>query len=213
MPTLERVDVINQALVRIGEDAVQFADDSDEEASPLVWTYETRVENALGVYPWRCTLRTLQLTQGTLPALTPWTYAHLLPSGRIGNPRIVWKSATDLCDRNILKLFELGLDADERPCILSDESVIVARDQKRPAPDLWDPPLRELIVLDLMSAYAYQVTQDLAKADDLSDRAWGSTDGRITGQFFKAKQAESVASPSRVARLENGDLVNARFSG
>lgn len=210
MPSTLRVDVINQALVRIGEDAVQFADDSDEEASPLVWTYETRVKNALGVYPWRCTLRTLQLTQGTLPALTSWTYAHLLASGRIGTPRRLWRSITDLNDWNLLKLFELGLDASSRPCVLSNESIVVAQDQSRPEIDLWEPPLLELIVLDLMAAYAWQVTQDAAKSGQLTEAAWGSTDGRITGQFFKAKQAESAASPSRVARLEDGDLVAAR---
>jgi hypothetical protein len=210
VPTLERVDVINRALARIGETAVQFADTTAENADELVWTYESRVENALAVYPWRCTLRTLLLSQGTIPTLTNWTYAHILSSNRLGMPRRVWKSATDLSDSTLLKLYEIGLDFQERPAILSNESVIVAQDQKRPIPSLWDPPLLELIIMDLMSAYAWQVTQDAAKSGELLELAWGSTDGRVTGQFFKAKQAESVANPSRVVQLEDGPLVSAR---
>lgn len=212
MPLLERVDVINRALIRIGEDPVQFADVNDEEASPLTLTYETRVPNVLGVYPWRCTLRTLQLTLGTLPPLTNWSYAHLLASNRIGMPRRIWKSATDLSDTNLLKFYELGLDGQVpgMPAVLSDEPVIVAQDQQRPDPQLWDPPLLELIVLDLMSAYAIQVAQNKDLSAQLTETAWGETAGRLTGQFFKAKQAESVANPSRVVQLEDGPLVAAR---
>jgi len=119
MPTLERVDVINRALIRIGEEAVQFADEDDENSNELVQTYETRVPNALAVYPWRCTLRTTLLVQGS-PAIN-WTYAHLLPANRIGMPRRVWKSATELTDNNLLKLYELGSDAEGRAAILSNE--------------------------------------------------------------------------------------------
>ena len=208
MPTLERVDVINRALIRIGEEAVQFADEDDENSNELVQTYETRVPNALAVYPWRCTLRTTLLVQGS-PAIN-WSYAHLLPSNRIGMPRRVWKSATELTDNNLLKLYELGSDAEGRAAILSNEAIVAAQDQKRPSPELWDPPLLELIVLDLMAAYAWQVTQDAAKSRELTELAWGETGQPLTGQFFKAKQAEAVVSPSRVARLEDGDLVSAR---
>ncbi len=207
---LERVDVINRALVRIGEAPVQFADTETEESDPLVWTYETRVENALGVYPWRCTLVTRQLTLGTLPALTPWTKCYPVPVPRIGNPRALWK-ATTMRDDERIKQFEFGLDASNNLAVLCDEDLCIATYQRRPAPQVWDPPVLELITLDLMAAYAWQVSQDKAKHDSLIEQAWGSTESRVTGQFFKAKNAEATVQATKVMTLESGPLVAARY--
>lgn len=206
---LERVDVINRALVRIGEAPVQFADTNAEEASDLVWTYETRIENTLGVYPWRCTLVTRQLMQGTLPALTPWAYCYPVPEPHIGNPRALWR-ATTMSDSDIIKQFEFGLDASNKLAILCDEALCIARYQRRPAPQVWDPPLLELIMLDLMAAYAWQVSQDKAKHDSLLEQAWGSTEARVQGQYFKAKNAEATVQGTKVMQLEDGPLVAAR---
>lgn len=207
--SLERVDIINRALARIGEAAVQFDSEQDEEASELVWTYNSRIENTLAVYPWRSTLRTGQLVRGTIPALSSWTYAYLLQAGRIGPPRRVWQSLT-LSDANLLKLYALGLDDEGRPSILTNAEIVVAEDQQSLPPSLWDAPLRELIIQDLAAVYALQVASNRDMAAGLREAAWGSTDNRVQGQFFLAKRAESTASPSRVATLEDGPLLAAR---
>lgn len=204
-----RVEIINLALVAIGAVPVSFADSEEEESSDLVATYELAIEKVLAVYPWRSTLSLRALAQGTKEALSPWDYAYPLPSPRIGNPRRLWKS-TALTDSSLLKMFELGIDNSGNGAVLTDETVCVVEYQRRPALTVLDPCLLDLLVGDLKARFWVQVAADHAKAGDQYDVTWRQTDGTVPGLYFLAKQAESVAAPTRTVSLEDGPLVSAR---
>jgi|GEM_PF-2913760 len=205
---LNRADVINRSLVRIGALPRQVADlqlDSED----LVMTYEQRVANTLTVFPWKETVKRLQLVRGEVPDACDYDYAYLLPSDCAGHPLEAWSSAA-CAEHDRLKLYELGLDKQHRLAILTDAAVVVAAYQKLTPPSLWSPPLLELVIQDLMSAYALQVRQDRTQMIELYELAWGSTERNAQGQFHKAKQMQSARSPSKVITLEDGPLVRAR---
>jgi hypothetical protein len=206
---LERVGVINRALVRIGA-LPRAAADLSHASHDLVMTYEARMQSALTVYPWACTRKTLQLTRGERPDACDYKYAYLLPSDCMGLALEAWSDPA--CEAHQqLKLYEYGIDKQGRTSIFTSAEYCVVKYQKLAPPVLWSPPLLELVTLDLMSAFALQVRQDRAQMLELHELAWGVTEKNVTGQYHKAKNAEAVRTPSKVVTLENGPLLNARF--
>lgn len=207
-----RAEIVNRALVRIGEAPVAFVDASDEAAHPLIWTYEDTVTAALSAHTWRCTVATRQLMAGAAPGSAPWSRAYPLPPDRLGTPRTIWSDPA--CEEwQKLKLFEIGQDADGNPAVLTDAAYCVVRYQKPVGPDLWDPPLRQLIMTALMSAYALQVPQDAAKSRALDELAWGTSSLRNGGQFRLAVIANDTGHPTPVLEFEDGPLIGARRGG
>lgn len=197
------VDLVNRALINLGENPIQDLTDEDEISVTCATVYPSVRDEVLGLYPWRCTFNKMKLARLSAAPLSKWKYQFQLPTDRVGEIRTVFN--TDAVDARPFKEYD----------IVGDQ--LLAN-----VPDIWvDYPylinesgfsghVRTLIVFVLSARLAEPISEDSSKSDKWEAKAYGppGEDG-MGGYFARARLMDSQQRPSQEMGA-NYDLISVR---
>lgn len=197
------VDLVNRALVNLGQPTIQDLTDEDEVSVTCATVYPMVRDEVLGIYPWRCTFKKVQLARLTDAPVSKWTYAFQLPTDRVGEIRTVFRTS------------QVGAPAFKDYDIQGDQLLTNAEEIWVDYPWLINEAafpnhLRTLIVFVLSSRLAEPITEDGDKAEFWLAQAYGTPEeGGMGGYFSRARLIDSVQRPSQEFAT-NYDLIDVR---
>lgn len=200
---MDRLELINRALVRIGEEPI--ANESVPGADTHIAIYESVTRDLLSRYPWSFAKTTRRLARLTAAPEQHWQYQFQLPTDMIGAPRAVYASAD--CRQPTTSFALAGTK------LLSDWPDIWLLYGAMADPVYWPGYFAELDTLAVMAEFAGSICEDFVKRERLRDNVYGSEqmmgEGGLLGQ---AKGLDSQAQPSAVIAEGRNPLIDARFS-
>lgn len=203
---MNRIDVLNRALTRIGAAALQS--DATPAAAPYVQAYEQVIEALLALYPWSFARGLARLNRLVAPPGAHWAYAFDLPPAMLGSPRAVFDSASL---RTPLMDYELQA-SDTARLLLTNASDVWLLYTKRADPGLWPAHFREVAILLLAAEYALAVREDMGLRNQLRTDALGPPQMLGEGGLLaQVKSLDSQAQPSPQAAVGANPLIDARF--
>jgi hypothetical protein len=197
------IDLINRALVNLGETTITDLTDEDTISVSCATVYPSVRDEVLGLYPWRCTLKRARLARLSTAPENEWTYAFQLPSDRIGEPRTVWN--TSKVGAEPFKLFDLEGDT-----LVTDAAEIWVEYPWLINEANYSAHLRTLIVFVLSARLAEPVTEDSSKSQYWEMKAYGTpSDDGMGGYFARARLMDSQGRPSQEMAADYS-LINVR---
>jgi hypothetical protein len=201
---VDRITIINRALLRIGSDPLQGENMPGAETHVAV--YDSVVDDICSCYPWSFATPTVQLARETDPPAQFWKYAHKLPADLIGPPRAVYERS----DRAVpLKDFAISGDL-----ILSNAPDIRVKYVVTPLPALWPGYFRELIVLAVAAELALAVREDRMLRNQLREDVYGPPAHMgESGKLGVAKNTDAMGHPGESMDGDDGanPLIDVRF--
>jgi hypothetical protein len=161
---------------------------------------------------WRFATRTMQLGRlATTPAGSFWTCAFQLPGDRLGLPDAVFDrpAAESVAGGRPFTAYEIFEDA-----IHTEAERLWVRYRWLAPIAIWPALFRECVTLALASDCAAAINEDDRRRDDLRREVYG--DPRMPGSLGllgKASSMDAQSSPSRIAGVEVGALLDVRRAG
>lgn len=205
MPSLgvTDVDLVNRALVNLGETPIQDLTDEDEVSVTCATVYPAVRDEVLGLYPWRCTLKKVQLARVLATPENEWKYAFTLPTDRVGEVRTVWN--TSAVGAKPFKLFDIVGNQ-----LMTDATEIWVEYPYLINESDYSGHVRALMVFVLSARLAEPITEDSSKADKWEVKAYGppGEDG-MGGYFARARLMDSQQRPSQELSGDY-DLISVR---
>ena len=198
-----RIDIINRALIDIGNGPVQSEDVPPGDSYAL--QYETHVGAVVSSYPWSFQTRLTKLARLVAAPEAHWVYEYDLPSDMIGAPRAVYPNAER---RRPTSDFEI-----RGRKLFTDHPDIWLRYTMAMNPALWPAYFTALAVLVLKAQFALSVREDSALWLRLTEHAFGPA--QMMGEGGKVGEARAIDSggqPSGVIAIGENPLVSVRFS-
>jgi hypothetical protein len=183
------VTVANRALVEIRARPIESLDGEDERSVQVKSAYWTMIDHLLTLRKWHFARRLSRLTAA--PASVDrqgWTFAHLMPSDRLGPPI---KLLVDPLDAQGLRVFELTETA-----ILSDAETLFGLFLRRAEPANWPGYFRSLAVTAVAARLADTIRNDDAMAAKKLAEAFGTPSMLGQGGLLKlAGDLDHAARP------------------
>lgn len=199
------IDLLGRALVNLGQTPIDSLTDDDEVSQICAVVYPAVRDEVLGLYPWRCLLKEVQLARLTPAPVGGFSYAYQLPTDRVGEIRTVWN--TDRVGRFPFKQYKISEDT-----LLTDAEEIWVEYPYLINESAFPAHVRALMVLALSERLAEPITEDSSKAAYWGSVAYGlPSEGRMGGYFARARLLDSSQSPNQ--ELGGGteyDLINVR---
>jgi len=186
---MDRVEIINRALARIGCNAIQSEAEPGPAGVEVVSTFDAVLEDLLSKYPWHFTKRFAALSKMTDTPPLGWTAQYLMPPERLALPRAYYDSAT-----STLPLLRFQISENY---VFTSTSVLFAEFQISPHPAQWPGYFRELVTLCVGAEYALEVREDPALRNNLRRDAYGPPEYQGEGGQFKIAadlDAQAMAS-------------------
>lgn len=197
-----RIDIINRALVRIGEEPLQSEEAPGADTHLAV--YDSILEMLLSLYPWSFARAVWRLARLSTAPAQHWAYAYQLPTDLLGAPR----AAFNRSDRR-LPFTDWRL---EGRTLLTDAEEVWLEGMRKPVPVYWPGYFRELVTKAIMSELALSVMQDKAIHTALREQVYGSEammgEGGLLGQ---AKAQDAQGQPSAVVAEGSNPLIDVRY--
>lgn len=196
-----RIEIINRALERIGEDPL--VSDAGPGAGPYLAVYQSMLE-MFAAQPWSFGMTTRRLPRLSAKPQQHWQYAFNLPADMAASLRAVYPSADG---RTPTTAYDI--EADGR--LLTDHPEIWVKVRAITNPARWPGDFREAFTLGLMSEYALTIREDRPLRDKLRQDAFGSpSDGGVGGMLGAALANDNQALPSAVVGGGVNPLVDVR---
>lgn len=189
MQPLDKIKLINRAVVGIGGQAIQSLTDDTDAAEAALLGYDTVIEDLLARYPWHFNNYKVRLSRVTTPEPIGWTYRFKLAAARIGPPRSIWRRADDAepCTEYKLELDTVLFDNDECFAVVP---VMVE-------PNVWPAWFRRLAILALQSEYALSIRENAQLSSAKKEQAYGpDAYGGLGGQMAVCRQLDAQSQPS-----------------
>ena len=79
------VQICANALVRLGAEPIQSFDDGTQISTTCDSIYKFKKEYMLAVYPWRFTMKFIQLSRLVTAPTAQWQYQYALPADRVSS--------------------------------------------------------------------------------------------------------------------------------
>lgn len=196
------IDLVNRALINLGQSPIADLTDDDEVSVTCATVYPAVRDEVLGIYPWRCTIKKVQLARLTDAPVNEWIYAFQLPSDRVGEPRAVFNTS------------KVGAPPYKEYELIGDQLLTNA-------PEIWleypwlineanfSQHVRTLIVFVLSARLAEPITEDSSKAQYWEGKAYGLGEDGMGGYFARARLMDSQGRPSQEMGADYS-LINAR---
>ena len=195
-----RIDIINRALIEIGQTPV--AEDVPPGDSRVL-EYETHIGSLVSSYPWTFQTRLVQLARLTASPDAQRRYAYDLPSDMLGSPRaafpnsIIRQPTTDYEIRG-RKLF-------------TDHPEIWLRYTEALQPARWPGYFLALAVLVMKAQFALSVREDTVLWRTLTEMAFGTPQMMGEGgKIAEAKNIDASGKPSDIIAIGNNPLISVR---
>ncbi len=194
-----RVELINNALLRIGANPLQS--DTAAGAEPFVEIF-AGVMARLSAHPWTFYKRTRRLVQLSLAPEILWTYAYQLPADRLGPPRALYADAAGR------PLTRFDVQGDQ---ILCNEAQLWAEIAIAYDAVLWPGDFRELVNVALMAEFALSVREDRGLHDRLYQKAFGSPgQNGMGGLLASTLENDAQATPATTVGGGENPLIDVR---
>jgi hypothetical protein len=165
------------------------------EAAELI--YQSLKDLCFGLQPWTFLRSTLPLT--LTAAVAPnsgFRHVYQLPSGRLALPSRYLRSKDS---RDTIQVFHVEGDQ-----VHLDDNPVWAEVLLDQVPDAWSPSFRHAFTVALASAFAVPLCNDRKLADDLHQKAFGSSEMMHRGGFMGAAlQEDARNAPVRAIKWEN----------
>lgn len=200
------VRLINEALLRLGEEEIVSLDETTQKADICERSYDAVITTLLTRRQWRWATRKFQLARLAEPPIAHWTHAYQIPAEAFNHdsPWAVYCSkANGATPTRQYEIFEdkLYTDAEE---IFADFTV-------EPTVSKFPPAFRELVILALCEVLAGPIAEKGDLAEYWGTKAYGTpSDNGIGGYFRIAALADARGNPS--PRFYSGEIVDHRFS-
>lgn len=153
------VDIANQALNILGEEAItSFSEDSDT-ASLIDQLFETTRDEVMVSHPWNCLIERTSLSQNITGPEFGYTYSYTLPTNCL---RVLYCD----CVESDYKWQREGVNL----VTSKDTPVYIKYIKKDTNVDNWSIYLYNLIILKLAAKMALALTEDGAKAGALEQK-------------------------------------------
>ncbi len=200
------IDIVNNALARIGGGVITSLDEETDLARHCLAIYHDIVESAFSAWRWAFATKTFALTRLAETPENGYAHAHAHPAETIGPPQ---RLLTDpRAPENPVRDFECDMDA-----IYSDCQNLWGRYVRRLAPDLWPPLFRAAVTDWLAARLAVPVTHDAALAEKLERDAIGSSAEAFRGGMLGRAIAMDIAQSGGVAPLLASDPLTSVMRG
>lgn len=187
---MDKITIINRSLSRIGCRPIQSETSPGPAGIGVVLTYDAILEDLLSKYPWHFTTRFAALSRLTETPPLGWTYAFLLPPGRLALPRAYFESASD--DRPLSR-FQLSEHK-----VFTKTEALFAEFQVTPPVAHWPGYFRELVTLCVAAEYALEIREEPSLRDRLRRDAYGPPEYQGDGGQFKvAADLDAQAGASK----------------
>lgn len=198
---LTRIDLIDAALVRIGDEPLQ------SEAAPGAETHLAIFDSVTGyclsANPWSWNTVTRQLPRLADAPPRYWKYQFEKPADMLGAPRAFYQNGECRTPFTDVELNDGTVQA--------NVGALWLKHDKRSAPDAWPGYFVELIQVALMSQFALSVREDKALMQTLDQQAFGTpSEMRQGGLMGIAMGIDAQGKPSPVVGLGRNALLAAR---
>lgn len=203
---LDRIGVINSALVRIG--ALPVVDEQDPAAFQHVTIYDGVLAD-LASKPFDFFKTTRRLVQlGAAPEPRQYAYQFALPADRIGPLRAVYADAES---RVPTTDYEIEVREDGSPVLLADAEKLWGTILRTVDPARWPGDFMEAFTMTLMAEFALSVREDRPLHDRLWQKARGTPqEAGMGGLMRTALENNSQESPAVVVGGGYNPLIDVR---
>jgi hypothetical protein len=196
-----RLEIIDKALVRMGEEPLGDETAPGADAHLAVWDGVTGL--ILGVNPWSFNTVTRQLARLTDPPPMFYTYQYQLPADMLGAPRAVY-------DKPDCKTPYTQFEVLNETLCANAETLWLKMD-KQPAPARWPAYFVELVTRAMMSEFALSIREDPVLRERLRGECFGTPQEMGTGGLMgQAMVLDSQGKPSPKIQMGSDPFTSAR---
>lgn len=197
------IEICSNALVLLGEDPISsFTENvAAETCSDL---YPSERNRILVGYPWRTTMKKIQLTQNATAPVNEWRYSYNLPADRIGiGVRAVYVGSS--VDEKPDKAFEIFGDK-----LYFDADTCYVDYQHDPGETAYPPHLVALLEFAMAARLAEPITDSTEKAKHWFQMAFGTAVDQGKGGYYReARQLDAMGDSQKA--IEDFSLIDARY--
>jgi hypothetical protein len=172
------VDIVNSALIKLGDETISSLSDSNKRARLANEQYDKCRREVLSAHPWNFALKRVQLSQNATAPAFGFTYRYDVPADNLRIWR-VWNSANDDDDHEIHRWKV------ENGYVLTDEAAVYALYiYNCEDVTLFEAKFEEMLALRLAADLCEALTQRRSKANDLMSayKEWEKEARSMDGQ-------------------------------
>lgn len=206
--SIDRAQIINWALTRLGPGAMFSEDDGSDLSLNIENTWQIVVDEVFSLHDWSWARRTVKLTHlGDTPA-NGWQNGFVMPGDRIGPPIAFLQQA----GQNPVPLRNYAIEGRN---VYANVTDMWGTFDRVIDPDDWDVAFRAAFVTALAGALAIPVWQDQGLKETFEEQAFGQKhEKRSGGMFGRIKARDLSGEPLGPSPLTASDpLTDARITG
>ncbi len=202
MPALD-VSICSNALLLLGAGTISSFADGTDKATVAGNLYPSVRDALLVAYPWRFTMRKVQLARLTAPPANEWRYAYTVPP-----ESMLLRAVFDSPAIGASPLLEYEVFSGQ---ILANPASLWADFQANPGEAAFPPYFTLLLQYALAADFAHSIVESDSKAQYWNVKAFGTSaeDGR-GGYFRTCRSLDAQQQPPQ--QLSDFSLVAARQS-
>lgn len=198
-----KFDICSSALIELGEDTINSFDANTAPSQICGQIYPDYIKYLLSIYPWKFTLKKVQLARLSTAPINEWTYSYQLPSDLL-----MLRAVYDNGNVGAIPLTEYEIFQDE---LYTDQNALYIDYQFEPEAEDFPPYFVEFAITALANKLAMPITDDRGIEEIKYKKAFGlPSDNRNGGEFGIAKKLDGLQNPTQAIVAD--DLVAARFS-
>lgn len=202
---LTNLNVISRACILIGETAVSSLSGTTQKEEIINNTYEHLKLSLMASYPWRFTMKKVQLSQNVTAPVNEWKYAYDNPADALTGG-VEELRETDETSGPVITRFEIYGDK-----VFADEATLYLDYQIEIAESLWPQHFTNACVHMLAAYWADPMTEDSQKADKWWGVAYGPLQlGGGGGIISQMKNVDARISGDFGRRLADHSLISVR---
>lgn len=196
------VSICSDALILLGAKAISSFNDGTDEANACDRLYPDIRDSTLVMYPWKFSIKKVQLAQLITAPNSAWTYAYQLPGDRLAYPRAVRETASP----GVPLHKEWEIQGDQ---LLTNISTVFIDYQYSVPEYAWPQYFTQLMKYMLAWHLAEPITEQGEKTSRWRQIAAGEPSENSRGGYFRqAMQIDGANSPNQV--FEDWTLIAAR---
>lgn len=186
------VSICSDALILLGAKAISSFNDGTDEANVCDRLYPDIRDSTLAMYPWKFSMKKVQLARLITAPNSAWRYAFQLPGDRLAYPRAVRQSA--LPNSPVEKDWEIQGDQ-----LLTNIDTVFIDYQYSPGEFAWPQYFVQLMKYMLAWHLAEPITEQSSKAQYWQGVATGAIAENGRGGYFRqAAQIDGANNPNPV---------------
>jgi hypothetical protein len=203
---LTDVEICANALVRLGAQPIQSFSDGTDVATFCETIYNQKKKYLLSSYPWRFSMKYLQLSRDSAAPTAQWSYQYTMPADRIQSGMPAVYTSSDVGAGSIRSFEIIGNK------LMTDETEIWVQYQYDVDESLWPEYFTELMIMVMKVELAQLVTDNTQLYQETKLEVYGTpSEGGFGGLVNITRNLDSRDNPT--IYITDFTLVNARFGG